>query len=454
MPHTTTITPNQSNADSWLQQAQATARTVNLGWWLQILSLPLALFSILAAATVLFLRYYDRLTSCTGLILAIVAAICLIGFVCYLSAKRKFETPEESLVRIEEKMKLRNALTAARAGVAPWPNQTPEKVQTGLKWNLPRTIIPPLCSIILIVAAFYIPIGSHAQELAKKPVPSSLADLEAQLQELKDEDIVQDDYIEEMEEQVQEIKQQDPDEWFSHSSLEAIDHLKQNHENAAKLAQQNLKKAERALQNLQKHGDKLDQATKQGLLNEFAKAVEDLDAGSMKPNRELLEQLKNIDPKQLDQLTPEQLNELRENMRNMAEKLQQQAGDDAGENGQGDGDGDKSGEDGEGDGNGNHSDNGNSKGGISRGPGHNEHLMGNEADKLGLGKHERIKPKDLSNTLPGDLLETTDGEHKVDKTDAKIRNGGTTKHKGDGGERVWKNSLLPNEKKALKQFFK
>jgi len=81
-------------------------------------------------------------------------------------------------------------------------------------------------------------------------------------------------------------------------------------------------------------------------------------------------------------------------------------------------------------------------------------MLGNEVEKLELNKVERLKSNDLSNTLPGDLLETTDGEHDIDQIDAKVRTGGNTENKGTGGERVWKNSLLPEEQKAIKKFFK
>jgi len=81
-------------------------------------------------------------------------------------------------------------------------------------------------------------------------------------------------------------------------------------------------------------------------------------------------------------------------------------------------------------------------------------MLGEKSDKLNMSREERLESKDLSNTLPGDLLETTDGEHDIDKTNAKTRSGGSTDNTGAGGERVWKNSLLPEEKKAIKKFFK
>jgi hypothetical protein len=41
----------------------------------------------------------------------------------------------------------------------------------------------------------------------------------------------------------------------------------------------------------------------------------------------------------------------------------------------------------------------------------------------------------------------------VDESKVGPSDGGGTNAKGKGGDRVWKDSLLPNEKKALKKFF-
>lgn len=80
-------------------------------------------------------------------------------------------------------------------------------------------------------------------------------------------------------------------------------------------------------------------------------------------------------------------------------------------------------------------------------------MLGEEKERNFSGKDTGIDAKDLSNTLPGDLLETTEGEHDIKKVESAIQKGGVTNNKGQGGERVWKNSLDPDEKKALKNFF-
>lgn len=426
----------------WTHHARAISKKLNFAWWIESLNLPLVITSLILASAILIARYFEQLPSYFILISGVLLLISLIAFICWKLSRKKFESSDESLVRIETQMKLRNVLSAAKAGVAPWP-EAPSSVNAGISWHWQRSIIPSLGSIIIIIAAFFIPIGSHADEMQSHPSPDARNSLEQTIAELKDQEIIQEEYIQEMEEKIDELKVQDPNEWFSHSSLEAVDNLTQSHEAATKQLQRNMQNAERTLQNLQKHGDKLNQQTKENLLDEFGKAVENMDIGAMKPNQELLNQLKQIDPEQLNQLNQDQLNQLRENMRKMAEKLKQQNGgnqdDLEDDNNNGD-------EEGEGEGPG--------RGGNNRGPGHAPGMLGTQADKLDLNKVARLNSNDLSNTLPGDLLETTDGKHTIDQSNAKTSSGGNTENTGAGGERVWKNSLLPQEKKAIKNFFK
>ncbi len=335
-------TPTQSRQEkAWTRHARSISKKLNLAWWVEVLNLPLAITALLAATGILLARYFAQLPSYFITVSSILFALSTICFICWRISRKKFESVEESLVRIEDKMKLRNSLSAAKAGVTPWP-EAPVEVDAGVSWHWQRTLLPSLCSVLVIIAAFFIPIGSHAEDLQKHPSPDARNSLEQALKELKEEEIIQEEYIEEMEEKVDELKQQDPNEWFSHSSLEAVDNLTQTHDAASKELQRNMQNAERTLQNLQKHGDKLNQQTKENLLDDFGKAVENMDTGAMKPNQELLDQLKQIDPDQLNQLNEEQLNQLRKNMRNMAEKLKQQQQNEGekedGDDGDGDGD--------------------------------------------------------------------------------------------------------------------
>ena len=81
-------------------------------------------------------------------------------------------------------------------------------------------------------------------------------------------------------------------------------------------------------------------------------------------------------------------------------------------------------------------------------------MRGTASPDLNAGDLEGLKSEDLSNSLPGDLLELKDSEHDVDTAKVGLRSGGTIDDDSKGGSRVWKESLLPSEKRALKNFFK
>ena len=183
----------------WMQHARALSKKLNLAWWIELLNLPLAILALVCATTVLSARYFNTLPSHFISVSCIVSSLILLGLICWRFSKRKFESVNDSMVRIEEKMKLRNALSAAKVGVAPWP-EAPPIVKAGIDWYWKRTLLPSVFSIIIIISAFFIPIGSHAEVISSHPSPDSRDRLEQSLAELKEEEIVQEEYIEEFEE--------------------------------------------------------------------------------------------------------------------------------------------------------------------------------------------------------------------------------------------------------------
>lgn len=181
----------------------------------------------------------------------------------------------------------------------------------------------------------------------------------------------------------------------------------------------------------------------------------------MKPNPQLLEQMKQLDLKEMANLTPEQIEQMRENLKKHAEAMKNAGGKGEGEDwsdellagdGEGEGDGDGQG-DGDGEGEGQEGGDGAGKGGVNRGPGHANGVLGKEKEGLETGKLTGIEAKDLSKATPGDLLELQDGEHEVDKSASRISEGGKTDATGKGGDRVWRDALDPAEQLTLKRFF-
>lgn len=446
--------PRPKLQSAWTREAGKIARRINLGWWLQSLTTPLVVMGLLGTCVLLIIRSQAPETPAWQLAAGIGGVLLVVGGASLLVARRRFETPAHSMVRIEDTMRMRNALSAAKAGVAPWP-EVPDRVDAGVSWNWQRLVIPPVATLAFLLAGLLIPVSALSDGEEESPEePLAWEQIEADLERLGQDEVIDETYLEEMKKKLEELRSKDEEEWFSHSSLEATDSLKQQHKSELERLERDLERAEKALGNLQQNAGNLPQAQKDQLLNQFDQALQGLQNGALKPNPELLDQLQQLDPNQLGQLNEDQLQQLRENMQKAGQACKDCQGGGGGEgdewldelldgdgNGQGQGQGDQPG-DGPG-----------GKGGVNRGPGHAPGVLGDEGDALKTGDLESLEAKDLSRSLPGDLLQLQDGEHEVDESATSVQSGGGIDSTGSGGDRVWRESLDPEEQRALKRFF-
>jgi hypothetical protein len=452
-------TPSEKLRDAWTRQAAAVARKINLAWWIQTLSAPLVTVGLVGASVLLLIRRELPDSQAWVLGVSALGTVLLLAGIAWLVARRHFEKPDQSLVRIEASMRLRNALSAAKAGVAPWP-ELPPKVDAGVEWNWQRVLVPPVAALLFLAAGLFFPVSARTNPDVGKDEPLAWGNLESDLERLDQEETIDETYIEEMKKKLEELRSQEEEEWFSHSSLEATDSLKKEHSAEVEKLERELAQADKALGNLEKNAGGMSAAEKDRMLNQFDQALQGLQNGALKPNSKLLEQLQQLDPKNLGQIPPEQLQQLRDAMKKAGQACKDCQGGNCG--GQGDEwldellDGEGNGQGGQnqpGDEPGDKPGEGAGKGGVNRGPGHAPGMLGSEGQKLGTGDLTPLESKDLSRSLPGDLLQLQDGEHDVDKSAVGPRAGGATGATGDGGDRVWKDALAPDEQKALKKFF-
>ncbi len=446
-----------SHRDHWLCRAKQVSRRVNLGWWLEALSAPLLIVAMLGACGFLLARREFPEIPRWQMMAAAGGAVLLLGLICWAWVMRKFEKPEQSLVRIEASMRMRNALSAASAGVAPWP-QPVKAVDAGLAWQWSRLLVPPLGALALLAAGLLIPISARSKDGPSAPdEPQAWKQIGAELDKLTKEEVVDEKYLEDTRKRLEELKAQEEEQWFSHSSLEATDSLKKSHRAETDRVERELGRAEKALANIGKNAGAASQAEKNKMMEEFDQALQGLQNGAMKPNPKLLEQMKGLDLKDMAKLNPEQMQQLRENLKKNQEAMKNGKGQGEGEDWSdellaGDGDQDGNGN-GEGEGEDGKDGNGNGKGGVNRGPGHAPGVLGAQKDAVETGKLTGLEAKDLSRSTPGDLLELQDGEHDVEHSASSVSKGGNTDATGKGGDRVWRDSLDPAEQRALKRFF-
>lgn len=458
------MSQNDGNRKYWQDQAGALSRRVNFAWFLQILAAPLLVYSVIGACAILILRREIEGFSVPFAGAGLAVGLIVVIAVSLVFAVRRFEKPENSLVRIEAGAGLNTALTSANAGVASWP-EPPPAPPAALKWHLPKTFTPPLAALALLALGLFIPISAK-QQIAPAPSrqPQAWSQIDAQLEQLEEDKMIDEEYIEEMEKRLAELRSQEEQDWFSHASLEATDSLKESQNSNMEKLERDLNEAGNALEALAENADKMNAAQKQKLTEEFEQALQGLQNGAMKPNKELLDQLSKLDPDDLGKLTPEQMEQLKENMDKLKESLEnagqgQGEGDDWADQLLGDGEGE-----GEGEGNcpgggecpgcddPNCKGDGPGKGGIDRGPGHDPNVLKGAKDPLDTGELTALEAKDLSRAIPGDLLQLQDGKHTVDENASKASAGGAGAQ-GKGGDRVWKDSLAPDEQRALKKYF-
>lgn len=429
----------------WLDLSRKTMRQVNLAWYIECLRVPLVVISLLLFVVILLIRQSHLQVAQQLLLQILIGVVCTVSILVYIRARKRFTSLDETIVRLDASLHTNNGLSAARAGRSEWPD-LPKNRENGLQWNTLRCVYPLLGALFLVVLSLYIPVAEMVGKEYQTSAPKAYEDLLTSIEELEKQDIVEEDYIEEIKEKMGLLDQNNSEDWFSHNSLEAIDSLKMTHEhNSAKL-EQSLQKAEHALQSLDQASAQLSQEVQQQLMSEFGAALENMDKGAMQLNKELLEQLKGLDMKELSDVDKEKLQAIRERMKAGAEQLKKQRSEGIGPE-------PKEMTESECSSQGEQNEDG-GKGGITRGPGHVPGVLGDEILPLGTGDFEGIDPKSLDGMTPGDLLGTREAEHDIDEKIVPDRDGGSVQSQSSGGDRVWKNSLMPGEQRALKQFFK
>ncbi len=451
----------------WMQQAAKLSSRINLAWFLDGFAGPLLIAAVIGSVLVLGARreFPELHPAILGGSLA--AVFLILGLIVLKRARKRFESPIQALVRIEATQQMNSALSAASAGIVPWPER-PKNLSESLNWHLPKTLAPPAAALILLAIGLLIPIKAKSLDDSQTSrEPQAWSQLDSQLEKLSEDALVDEKYLEDMKERLDQLRAQEEEQWFSHASLEATDCLKESHNSSLDDLQQDLSEAADAMKELTDAAKDLNSEQKQKLAEQFEDAMQGLQNGAIKPNEALMNQLSQLDPKDMGNLNPEQLEQLKQNMEKLKESL-----DEAGQGeGQGNDWADQLLGDGEGEGEGQCPDGGNcpnggdckgecegkegngpGKGGIQRGPGHDPNVLKNPKDPLAVGDLAALEAKDLSRALPGDLLQIQDGKHSVNQTPSTLSSGGQAA-KGAGGDRVWKESLNPEEQRALKNYF-
>jgi hypothetical protein len=437
-------------AAHWHRLASRTARKVNVGWLLEQMMPLMVVAGALAFAVILWQRSSGVVIQLKQVWPWLVGTVLPIVVTSYLLARRRFVSKADSLVRLESQMHLHNALSVAELGRGVWP-ELPKQRADGLQWRWSRVTVPFALYALCLATALYLPVTPDVAAVPPTVEPQAWQQMDDWLEKLEEEKIITPEEKEEQAAKIDALREQEQEKWFSHESLNASDTLKEQLQREIGKMARDMADAERSLNALQNYASKLSEQAKEQMLKEYSEALEGMKNGGMKLDPTLLKELSQIDPKNLKSLSQDQLNQLRDSLKQKSGSLAEMApgkgflGDGEGEDdllaeggpGQGDGEG-------EGPGN----------GGITRGPGTAPLTLSEEENNFGTHKTEAVVNPDMSKAQLGTLLNLQDGEHDVDKTYGGPQAAGGTQNQGQGGQQVWRESLTPEEKAVLKRVFK
>jgi hypothetical protein len=434
----------------WHRLASQTARKINVGWLLEKMTPLMVGAGALAFAVIVWQRSNGVEIQLKQVWPWFVGTVLSLAVTSYLLARRRFVTKADALVRLESQMHLHNALSVAELGRGVWP-ELPELPADGLKWSWARLTGPVVICTLCLTSALCLPVNPDAASVLPTVEPQAWQQMDDWLEKLEEEKIITPEEKEEQQAKIDALRDQGQEKWFSHESLNASDTLKEQLQREIGSMARDMADAERSLNTLQNYASKLSEQAKEQMLKEYSEALEGMKNGGMKLDPQLLKELSQIDPKNLKSLSQEQLNQLRDSLKQKSDSMSEMAPG-KGFLGDGEGEDDQLAEgrgglgEGEGEGPGN--------GGITRGPGTAPLTLSEEENNFGTHKTEALMNQDMSKAQLGTLLNLQDGKHDVDKTYTGPQAAGAIQNPGQGGQQIWRESLTPEEKAVLKRVFK
>lgn len=431
------------NRRFWLARARREGVRFNFGWWLQFF-LPWVFAIGLGGAAVLLALRTASLPAIW--VLPAVGAVLLIGaVVAFFQARGRFLSSRDTLVRLDADLHLYNRLTVASEGIASWPVPR-DDARLALRWQWKRLFWPPVAAMVLAVIAAFVPIPKPSAQVAEAPsVPPSWSAMEEKLDVLEKTELVEEKAREEFREAVEALRERPQDQWYSHESLEASDHLSaQLNENLAAL-EKSLSASLGALEASRQLEQSQFEVLQPGLDQALQAAAQALQQGQLPLDPKLLGQLKELNSANVRQLSAEEWKEIQERMKEGV--VTASDGQESGEGaaaaalaalGQGtDGGGNTPG-----------------VGGVARGPGAAPLTMSQNETRLGTTKTETMQNDDLSRAVLGDPAGIGQGRHEIDPSVTVSTAGGAMSSAGQGGQATWQQTATPAEQAALQRFFK
>ena len=424
----------------WRRRARCTALRYNLGCVLEAFLPAFLGLSAVFACVLIALRERGPVGRSAWVTYAFGVLLCLL--VAVWRARARFFTISDALVRLDWHLGLHNRLSAAAAGIGEFPVPRPTSDGFSFRWR--RLAAPAAGAIALVWVAAVVPLSRHALAFVPATPPVAWTQAAKWIDDLQKSDLLQEPALAEVRERLEQLREQPPRDWYSQSSLEAGDSLRNQTAQSIDSLQRNLSTALNDMERLERFTDKTSPSELKGVQANLDNALKGLEMGNLPLNRDLLDQLKQVDLSKAKMLTQAQLDELKRRLKDGAQICKVCLAD--GEFGKelkdaallvADAASPKN---------------------PSPGPGGGGPALLTLNEKpvdLATTAKDAVSNPDLDHALPGDVIAVGKGEHTVDpsKYTGPV-SGGTITSPGEGGDAVWRNDLTPAEREVLKSFFK
>src|SRR6056297_2174034 len=220
---------NSGSETFWRCEASRVKRRINLGWWVERLNRLLLAGFLLAVVPVIWFRTRDEtLFTTTNFLLFLGGMLLVTSVVSWCWSRRRFVNSETALVRLDDRWGLNNRLAAATAGRASWPARITGGREPALPaWKRAPALAPGLIAVAIVATAWFGPIPDS--EPLPPPItsePGVWEQVDDWIETLDPEELIEPESLQEIADQIEELREQPPEEWFSHSSLEASDTLR------------------------------------------------------------------------------------------------------------------------------------------------------------------------------------------------------------------------------------
>jgi len=423
---------NKDRTGFWIRRAGRLAFIINMGWWWKWFASFLLIGSLLFAGANYVARYLAY-SAGQSIWILFFSFLVLASIISYFKARTRFIDKTAALARMDLSYRYHNRLVSAYAGIGDWPPVPGSSRHAGLpvRWRWSSVLSPAVLAMATLALSLWLPVGTlEAESSVIRHEPPAWSEVESMVDSLDEQDVVEDDALQELLDQVAEMRRKPSEEWYRQGVMEATDHLRNEVERDARKLQQSLDRAVALLEVVEARKDQLSQPQVSAIQDLLKELMDQLGQGSLPLNEELMNQLKNVSVDQIRKMSAQELADLERKLREKSEFValcmsMTGVGDTPG------------------------------RGGVSRGPGTLPLTLEETESHVDQATPEALSNPNLERAALGQTIGLADGQHNVDTEAYKgLVEAGRTASPGGEGEVVWRQEVLPAEQRILKQFFK